>query len=155
MTKLKFLLLDMREFDIFIFGAELISWRSKLEMKNHEYKDIVNVWNPNSWNLNFCEFGYQTHFEKSAWKPNFGFGFQTMSKIELNSYWASEIHTISDFRHSQYSKHLKSGYPKTGKRWNRDTLVSRFKTDFFLKSKQKLGTKSYVVLAIKYFFSCI
>ena len=48
-------------------------------------------------------FGFQA-VHKSVWKPNFGLGFQIMSEIwtdwKENNYWASEIHTCSDFSHS-------------------------------------------------------
>ena len=43
------------------------------------------------------KFGFQTHFEKNAWKLNFELAFETVSEIRTvwkpNSFWVSEILT--------------------------------------------------------------
>ena len=50
------------------------------------------------------KFEFQTQFEKSVWKPNFVFQFQTVSDIwtvwKPNRYLVSKIHTGLDCRNS-------------------------------------------------------
>ena len=82
-------------------------------------------------NLNFIEFGFQTHFErKIVWKPNFWFGFQTILLLyeiwtvwkKTVTYWVFEMHTSSDFRHLLYflfvSKFLYFHFADDVWRWN-------------------------------------